>query len=379
MGKKQAGLFLFVVVLALLPGKVFAFPGDVEDELCLLNIASMDTSTQGEGTAADCIVHTGLSSLEMRVASVEMQLYPVPDVTQVNPSDEVLYIRHFRRVYAGAPIYDAPNGNILRTMGEGLSLVSYIGEIEGWVQLRQGEWVPIDQTRTYEISSFAGVEIQAPLARPFAWMLAPARPSRYPGGPEYADYPIIERYQLVNIYGIEIVDGWEWYLVGPNQWLQQIRVAKVKPTIRPTEIGSNEMWIAVDLFEQTAIAYQGDRMVYATLISSGLPQWSTEEGIFKIYQRWLYGPMFGSAGYLGDAYYIENVANIMYFNGDMALHAAYWHDKFGYRQSRGCVNLSLMDAYWLYEWTRSDEDTWVYVYSSSEYREDLPDWAVRPQ
>ncbi|MBZ0309739.1 MAG: L,D-transpeptidase, partial [Anaerolineae bacterium] len=269
------------------------------------------------------------------------------------------------------------DGNIIRIMGEGLSLVTYLGVVGDWVQLRQNEWVPLDQTRTYEVSTFAGVQISEPLARPFAWMLAPARPSLYPGGPEYADYAFVERYQIVSIYGVEIVDGWEWYLIAPNQWLHQIRVAKVKPVVRPAEIGADELWIAVDLFEQTVVAYEGDRMVFATLASTGLPQWSTNEGLFKIYQRWLYGPMSGATGYLGDAYYIENIANIMYFDGDIALHAAYWHDKFGYRQSRGCVNLSLMDAYWLYEWTRTDEDTWVYVYSSGEYRDDLPSWAIR--
>jgi hypothetical protein len=247
------------------------------------------------------------------------------------------------------------------------------------VQLRQNEWVPEDATRTYEVSTFAGVELTAPLERPFAWMLVPVKPSLYPGGPPYEGYAEIARYQLMNIYGVELVDGWEWYMVGPDQWVHQIRVSKVKPVQRPAEILPTEKWIAVDLFEQTAVAYLGDQMVFATLISSGLPQWSTQEGLFKIYQRWVRGPMSGAAGYLGDAYNIENISNIMYFNGDMALHAAYWHDKFGYRQSRGCVNMSLMDAYWIYEWTRDDEDAWVYVYSSGEYREDLPDWAIRPR
>lgn len=325
---------------------------------------------------AECI-STGMSALDMRAAYAEMSNHPTPPIIQIESLDEVLYKWKYRRVFAGAPVYDTPNGNIIRTMGEGLSLVTYIQVVGDWVQLRQNEWVPIDQTRAYDVSTFAGVQINEPLTHPFAWMLAPARPSMYPGSPEFAGYDVVERYQIVNIYGVEIVDGWEWYLIGPNQWLHQIRVAKIKPVKRPSEIGVDELWIAVDLFEQVVVAYEGDRIVFATLASTGLPQWSTNEGLFKIYQRWLYGPMSGATGYLGDAYYIENIANIMYFDGDIALHAAYWHDKFGYRQSRGCVNLSLMDAYWLYEWTRVDEDTWVYVYSSGEYRDDLPAWAVR--
>jgi len=370
-------------VLLVLPagGAVLAFPGDELDERCgALVDQAVSELAQGQAVdRPDCLLNTGLSAMEMRAAAAEMAYSPQPEVRQIQPVDEVLYTRKFRRVNAGGTVHDAPGGNVIRQFGDGLHLVSYLGVSGEWVQMRQNEWVPLSETRTYDISTFAGVEIDAPLERPFAWMLAPARPSLYPGGPEHADYEVIPRYAMMNIYGTEIVDGFNWYLVGDQQWVQQLRVAKVLPTARPAEVGADEQWIAVDLFEQTATAYVGDQMVYATLISSGLPQWSTQEGLFRIYQRWVYGPMSGAAGYLGDAYSIENVANIMYFNGDMALHAAYWHDKFGYRQSRGCVNLSLMDAWWLYEWTRADEDAWVYVYSSDRYRSDLPGWAVRPR
>jgi hypothetical protein len=367
-------LTVFIAGLTLTPAH--AFPGDEADEQC----ANLMAQASANGLPQpDCALETGLSALEHRVAEAEAALYPLPNVRQVPPDESIIHARKFRRLDSGTNIYDAPNGNVIRTVGDGLTLVSYIGLIEGWVQMRQNEWAPIDATRSYDVSTFAGVEISTPLERPFAWMLVPAKPSLYPGGPQHEPYTEIPRYQMMNIYGVEVVDGWEWYLVGPDQWIQQLRVSKVKPVQRPAEVLPTDKWIAVDLYEQTATAYLGDQMVFATLISSGLPQWSTEEGLFRIYQRWVYGPMSGAAGWLGDAYYIENIPNIMYFNNDMALHAAYWHDKFGYRQSRGCVNLSLMDAHWLYEWTRDDEDAWVYVYSSGEYRDDLPDWAVRPR
>jgi lipoprotein-anchoring transpeptidase ErfK/SrfK len=373
MKKLFLGMMLSVFAASVL-GTAVAFPGDAADEAC----AALIEQAAAQGLAApDCVPDTGLSALEERVANIESVMEPVPNVVQVAPIDEIVNVRKFRKLNAGANIYDAPNGNVIRTVGGGLTISSYIGLIEGWVQLRQNEWAAIDDTLPYENSAFAGVEISGPLERPFAWILVPAHPSRYPGGPEDETLPELVRYQKVNIFGIEVVDGWEWYMVAKDQWVTQIRVAKVKPVARPADIAPDEKWVAVDLFEQTLVAYQGDEMKFATLISSGLPQWSTEEGLFKIYQRWVRGPMSAGAGVLGDAYYIENIANIMYFNVDMALHAAYWHDKFGYRQSRGCVNMSLMDANWVYEWSRDDEDAWVYVYSSGEYRNDLPDWAIR--
>jgi hypothetical protein len=67
-----------------------------------------------------------------------------------------------------------------------------------------------------------------------------------------------------------------------------------------------------------------------------------------------------------------------YSNKDMALHGAYWHDKFGFKHSHGCVNLPPADAAWLWNWTTPDstdksfvmvpdranntEGTWVWVH-----------------
>jgi hypothetical protein len=373
-----------LMVLVTLPvGMAAAFPGDEYDERCDdLVDQSLALIEQGQQVEQpDCLLNTNLSAMEIRAAQAEMVRQPaMTNVVQVPPRDEVINERTFRRLNGQVQVYDSPGGNVIAEVQAGYNYVSIVSQIEGWTQIRPNQWVQSDVVTDADVSSFAGVEITGKLERPFAWVLAPAFPSEYPGGPEFEGYEKLVRYSIVSIYGIEIVDGWEWYMVGPNQWVQQIRVAKVKPVDRPAEVAETDRWIAVDLFEQTATAYEGDRMVYATLISSGLPQWSTNEGLFNIRSRGLYGPMTGASGQR-DFYYIENIPHIMYYDGDIALHAAYWHDRFGYRQSHGCVNLSLMDAEWLYEFTREPQynEAWVYVHSSDSYRQDLPSWAIRPR
>jgi hypothetical protein len=37
--------------------------------------------------------------------------------------------------------------------------------------------------------------------------------------------------------------------------------------------------------------------------------------------------------------------------GPYALHAAYWHDNWGNPQSGGCINLSPIDAKWMFDFT----------------------------
>ena len=40
-----------------------------------------------------------------------------------------------------------------------------------------------------------------------------------------------------------------------------------------------------------------------------------------------------------------------YFKPPFALHAAYWHERFGEPTSAGCVNVSPLDAELLFDWS----------------------------
>jgi lipoprotein-anchoring transpeptidase ErfK/SrfK len=128
---------------------------------------------------------------------------------------------------------------------------------------------------------------------------------------------------------------------------------------RPDGVAADERWINVDLSNQLLTAYEGDRPVFNTAISSGKPTHPTVTGLFRIWLRYERQTMNGYL--LGYDYYLENVPYVMYFYRDYALHGAYWHTNFGVPMSHGCVNLSPDDAAWLYEW--SSYGTVVYVHS----------------
>jgi lipoprotein-anchoring transpeptidase ErfK/SrfK len=50
-------------------------------------------------------------------------------------------------------------------------------------------------------------------------------------------------------------------------------------------------------------------------------------------------------------YAIEDVPWVQFFDKAIALHGAFWHRDFGHVHSHGCVNLSPLDARWLFAFT----------------------------
>jgi len=105
--------------------------------------------------------------------------------------------------------------------------------------------------------------------------------------------------------------------------------------------------IYVDLAAQTLYAYEGKKLFFTTLVSTG--KWGkTPTGNFNIWEKLVSTRMTGGEG--ADAYDLPNVPYVMYFYHDFGLHGAYWHDNFGHTMSHGCVNLRQVDAKTLFDW-----------------------------
>lgn len=122
-----------------------------------------------------------------------------------------------------------------------------------------------------------------------------------------------------------------------------------EPVERPEEIGPEERWVHVRLSEQVLVAYEGDTPVFATTVSTGREGFETPTGVFRIQSKHVSTTMDDLTN-PDEAYLIEDVPWTMYFEGNYALHAAFWHDGFGRRRSHGCVNLAPTDARWIFRW-----------------------------
>ncbi len=116
------------------------------------------------------------------------------------------------------------------------------------------------------------------------------------------------------------------------------------PAPNPDPQPGSGKWIDINLSQQRITAYVGQTAVYSAIVSTGTWQYPTVTGTYYVYVKYRYTPMSGPG------YYLPNVPHTMYFYRGYAIHGAYWHNNFGTPMSHGCVNLSLGDAEWFYNW-----------------------------
>ncbi len=255
-------------------------------------------------------------------------------------------------------------------------LVEYEGQ--QWYQINANEYVTATALSLAGPSHFQGIYLTEQPQHPFAWINRWVQPSVLPQGAINEAVEAFNRYQIVTLFAEEQRGSEIWYLVGPDQWVEQENVSRVDVDPPPQEVTPGGKWIEVDLFEQTVAAYEGERMVYATLTSSGRSHTATPPGIYHLWAKIREGKMSNPDVEDGNPawYYLEDVPWTMYFHEGYSLHAAFWHDAFGFTRSHGCVNLAPRDAEWFFNWAdpfiseETDElyigsgtpNTWVWVH-----------------
>ncbi len=165
-------------------------------------------------------------------------------------------------------------------------------------------------------------------------------------------------------------DGRQWYRILDDrlrvryhvraEHLRRIPPEEVTP-ISP-DVPSHAKRIEVSLARQELLAYELDRLVLRTRISSGIPSsdptpngipTTTPSGQFYVEVKTPVRHM-GDGNLTSDleAYELPGVPWVSFFHlTGVAFHGTYWHNDFGRVHSHGCVNMRTEDAKWLYRWT----------------------------
>jgi hypothetical protein len=196
--------------------------------------------------------------------------FPLRPVNGQAPDPSLTYvdIRYGEVVHRNAPVYasleDAvKKGQVVRKVESAYSFISYTDEavVDGkrFYMVDSGGWMTAnDVSRIGTPSLFQGIKLNETPSRPFGWIYYQVESKRTPGfqNEDYTGHQFY-RYQVVTVYATENIDGMDWYMIGPDEWIPEKQdymrlIGRVLPNPSPPEGVDNGRWIEVNLFKRIA-------------------------------------------------------------------------------------------------------------------------------
>ncbi len=237
---------------------------------------------------------------------------------------------------------------------------------EMWGRTSHRMWVPMRDLAPAHPSTFQGQPVVEGRID-FAWVNADragvwSQPA--PKGKPVSSHVRLDRVSVLERSGPMV-------RIGDGRWMRSSDLVRPATSAMPAEVRSDERWIDVDLSTQTLVAYQGAQPVFATLVSTGRGGPGTDAetpvGVHRIWVKMKTSDMSSAERGETDAHYsLEDVPYVQFFDGAVALHGTYWHRDFGHIHSHGCVNVSPLDARWLFTFTEPFlPNGWVATYPTA--------------
>jgi len=166
-------------------------------------------------------------------------------------------------------------------------------------------------------------------------------------------------------------DGSPWYRIrdellsadeqnyfAPADHFRLISPIEYTPIV--SDIPPEQKRIEVNLATQTLIAFENDKEVLKTTISSGVPSngrkgvnTDTPRGDFNVYSK-LPSKHMGEGYFTNDldAYILPGVPWVTFFEkSGVGFHGTWWHNNYGMTMSHGCINMKTPEALWIFRWT----------------------------
>ena len=263
-----------------------------------------------------------------------------------------------------------------------------------WLVTPELMLVPKDRVKALPPASFRGVRLGRKVKLPIAFVRWEDRPKyratlpqtlpasfRPPAAPQsfQTKGEFWPRLSMVALTGKGYTKRGHRYLETrePGTFIRERDATVIKPrALRGVKLGHREKWIDIHIFKGTLVAYEGTKPVFATLISPGANgykridgkpgKFTTPTGTFRL--EWKHRSTTMAPNPKRTHYYLSEVPFTQFFHMPFALHAAYWHDRFGEPKSGGCINLSVSDAHRLFAWTEpAIPEGWHSVRSGADF------------
>ena len=288
---------------------------------------------------------------------------PPPAASAHDDSDTAWYLTHKDRSQISIDDLRGETSLIAQRMVKGfyLGLDKEVHAFAGsfWRTTR-GMFVAKDHILVHDPKvEFEGVWLNAPGESrhlPLGWITNPHQWKYTLENSKMHRHDHVDRFTIVQLTGKrQVVDDKTYWETADGWWMRAMDGAVTNPGSVPRNLAPGERWIDVNLGLQSLVAFEGEKPVFATIVSSGrhdddpAKDHHTRAGEFRVREKHVSATMDNDTATDGP-YSIEDVPWIMYFDGSTALHGAFWHSRFGHERSHGCVNLTPHDAHELFGW-----------------------------
>ncbi len=261
-----------------------------------------------------------------------------------------------------APDYAIFNGKTFRHAG-----LAVIGSFRGdekagfrkFSVLLDGRIIGEDKLKPHYASPFHGMPLDGSIPFPFAMIRREGASYFEPGvGAKWKETGKVDRREVIQLTGnTKFYPATKYYETKDGRWVRMDQLAIFSAPEMPKRFDyRSTKWIDVSIWQQTLVLYEGEKPVYATLVSTGVdgmgdPETtkSTIRGEFRIDYKHVTATM--DADDPENRFELRDVPWVQYFERGYALHTAYWHDDFGTPRSHGCINLAPVDARRVFFWT----------------------------
>ena len=247
-----------------------------------------------------------------------------------------------------------PDAQLLKGFGVAIVRVENNPQGNAFGLTTEGLWVPMRDLGPVTPFPFHGKVLSGSLN--VAWVVTPNALGA--AAPEKQKNPKLKltRFQELNVAEERTLNGHRWFRYDADAWVSDRDARAPTTTSLPPELRPGERWLDVELASQVLTAYIGEKPVFATLVSTGRgapkTETATPPGVHRVWVKLASSDMDNlDDESAAENYAIQAVPWVMYFERGYGLHGTFWHRDFGNKHSHGCVNLTPLDAEYLFSWT----------------------------
>ncbi len=218
-----------------------------------------------------------------------------------------------------------------------------------------GGFVRADDLEAALGTDFQGLEIEKEDDLPVAYVVRRGvRKWKMDGAAAIKEEEIPYHTRLTLTGRFRTVQGLRFWATSNDEWVRHKDVTVIRRRHEFPEFATGEQkWIDISIVTGTAVAYEGQKPVYATLVSVGRDRRgdpkttaSTEQGTFRVVRKQITQRAADSP----DAPLHDAPWALQLDSGDW-IHASPAHDRFGIEHTDGNIEVSPKDGRYLFNWS----------------------------